>query len=343
MRTTPYGVLIALFLATIFIPGLVVKAAAGSGGTEETVAFVRQGNIWVALLNGEQERQISNLEDCGRPSVSGDGSKISFYCRGGFVAEELQHKDPAYATGFGQIYLVDTLKGTPQQLSFAGLLAAESPSFSPDGKQLVFVGLSELRNNDENNYRQMLATMSINVADLNTGKTRKIIQHQNARLDTGYIYNHPSFSPDGQAILWQHSGGDVSGGLAIMDLAGRISFQFPADPEDPTPFWRPSLTGDGQKVLCFSPAVSDNMTDMIYLVDRITGKATLLTAGANPAFVKNGTAIIFERREHQWTENAISNLWVLELAPGAVATKIIADASEPAGMTLTKESLTGKP
>ncbi len=292
LKTSPYDLLTCkacpFFFITMLMLNLVVEAAAVGGFAIETVTFVRHGNIWIAHLNGENERQISNLEDCGRPSISHDGSNFSFYCRNGFVAEQTQLKGPAYETGFGQIYLLHTTKGKSQQLSFDGLLAAESPSFSPDGHQLVFVGLSEVRANEEENYTQMFATMSINVADISTGKTRKIIQHRNAMLDTGYIYSHPSFSPDGKSILWQHSGSGVSGGFTIMNLDGRISFQFPMDTEDPTPYWGPSLTRDGQKVLCFSPAVSDNVEDMIYFVDRKTGKATMVTTGVNPAFVKMG-------------------------------------------------------
>lgn len=332
MQMKPKILLIYLFFITILLLDLIVEAAAFGRSAAETIAFVRHGNVWIAQLNGEKERQISNLENCGRPSISGDGSKISFYCRSGVVAEQTQQKDLAYEPGFGQIYLVNITKGKPQQLSFDGLLAAESPSFSSDGQQLVFVGLSEVRTDQKENYSQIFATMSINIADLSTGKTRKIIEHRNAMLDTGYIYSHPSFSPDGKSILWQHSGSDVSGGFTIMNLDGKISFQFPIDTEDPSPYWGPSLTRDGQKVLCFSPAVSDNLEDRIYFVDRKTGEATIITTGVNPAFVKNGTAIIFERRENRWTENASSNLWILELTPGASPRKIIVNASEPTGM-----------
>ena len=76
--------------------------------------------------------------------------------------------------------------------------------------------------------------------------------------------------------------------------------------------------------------------DTIYVVDRKTGKMVEVTTGASPAFVRNGTAIVFERWTNRWTEKASSNLWILELKPGAAPRRIITDASEPAGAMLRK-------
>ena len=155
-------------------------------------------------------------------------------------------------------------------------------------------------------------------------------------LDAVYMYSHPAFSPDGQLILWQQSGSDVSGGFAITDLKGKTLFRFPSKGEDPTPYWRPSLAFDGQTVLCYSPATSDASVDTIYVVDRKTGKMVEVTTGASPAFVRNGSAIVFERWTNRWSDRASSNLWILELKPGASPRRIITDASEPAGLVLRK-------
>ena len=62
-----------------------------------------------------------------------------------------------------------------------------------------------------------------------------------------------------------------------------------------------------------------------------------MTTGASPAFVRNGTAIVFERWTNRWTDKASSNLWILELKPGATPRRIITDASEPAGAMLRKK------
>jgi Tol biopolymer transport system component len=311
---------------------LVLTAAAGAadsgGSAAETVAFVRQGNIWVAKVDGTGERRLTDFSACGGPALSPDGKQVAFHCRGeqGLLPD----------TGFGQIYLAEAAGGEPRRLKFEGVLAAEHPSFSPDGKSLVFVGLSEVKKQGKEGEAQVHATMSVAIADLQTGKTRNILRNRNTMLDAGYIYSNPSFSPDGQLILWQQSGSDVSGGFAITDLKGKTLFRFPSQGKDPTPYWRPSLALDGQTALCYSPATSDASEDTIFLIDWKTGKTLELTTGANPAFVRSGSAIVFERWTNRWSDKASSNLWILELKPGAAPRRIITDASEPAGVMLKK-------
>jgi Tol biopolymer transport system component len=320
---------LALAILAFMLALTAVAGAADLGGlAAETVAFVRQGNIWVARVDGTGERGLTDFGVCGGPALSPDGKQVAFHCRG--------DQDIYPDTGYGQIYLVETAGGEPRRLKLEGILAAEHPAFSPDGKSLVFVGLSEVRKQGKEDEAQVLATMSISIADIQTGKTQAILRHKNAMLDAGYIYSRPSFSPDGQLILWQQSGSDVSGGFAITDLKGKTLFRFPSQGKDPTPYWRPSLALDGQTVLCYSPATSDASDDTIYVVDRKTGKMVEVTTGAKPAFVRNGSAIVFERWTNRWSDKAASNLWILELKPGAKPRRLITDASEPSGTMLRK-------
>jgi Tol biopolymer transport system component len=320
-------ILFIIFAAMASI-GCIAGNAMASESAGEMVAFVRQGNIWVARVDGTGERRLTDFGTCGGPSLSPDGKQAAFHCRG--------DQDIYPDTGFGQIYLVETAGGEPRRLKFEGVLAAEHPAFSPDGKSLVFVGLSEVRKQGKDDEAQVFATMSVSIADIPSGKTRAVLRHKNSMLDAGYVYSNPAFSPDGQWILWQQSGSDVSGGFAITDLKGKALFRFPSKGDDPMPYWGPSLATDGQKVLCYSPATSDTTEDTIYVVDRKTGKMAEVTTGASPAFVRSGTAIVFERWTNRWTEKASSNLWLLELKPGASPRRIITDASEPAGAMLRK-------
>ena len=315
-------------LVTVAWIGCMAGSVMAENSVAEMVAFVRQGNIWIARVDGTGERRLTDFGACGGPSLSPDAKQAAFHCRG--------ERDIYPDTGFGQIYLVETAGGEPRRMKFDGILAAEHPAFSPDGKSLVFVGLSEVRKQGKEDEAQVFATMSVSIADIQTGKTRAVLRHKNAMLDAGYIYSRPAFSPDGQWILWQQSGSDVSGGFAITDLKGKTLFRFPSKGEDPTPYWGPSLALDGQTVLCYSPATSDTSDDTIYVVDRKTGKMVEVTTGASPAFVRNGGAIVFERWTNRWTDKASSNLWILELKPGASPRRIITDASEPAGAMLRK-------
>ena len=326
MRTR--GFIALTVVAAVLSLAAAAGAADGEGSAAEMVAFVREGNIWVARVDGTGERPLTDFGACGGPAFSPDGKQVAFHCRG--------DQDVYPDTGFGQIYLVEIAGGEPRRLKFDGILAAEHPAFSPDGKSLVFVGLSEVRKQGEDDEARVFATLSVSIADIQSGKTRAVLRHKNAMLDAGYIYSHPAFSPDGQWILWQQSGSDVSGGFHIADLKGKTLFRFPSKGEDPTPYWGASLALDGQTVLCYSPATSDNSDDTIYVVDRKTQKKAEVTTGAGPVFVLNGTAIVFERWTNRWTEKASSNLWILELKLGAMPRRIITDASEPAGAMLRK-------
>lgn len=320
--------LLVIAVAVFVLAGSATACAAQEGTAAETVAFVRQGNIWMAKADGTGERRLTSLGTCGGPALSHDGRQVAFHCRG---------TDDIYPdTGFGRIYLMETAGGEPRPLRFEGILAAEHPSFSPDGRFLVFVGLSEVKKEGKNEDVRVHAAMSVSVGHIQSGKVQTVLRQRNVLLDAGYVYTNPSFSPDGQWILWQRSGSDVSGGFAITDLKGKTLFRFPPKGEDPAPWWGASLAPDGQTVLCYVPATSDASEDTIYRVDRKTGKAVELTTGASPAFVRYGTAVVFERWTNRWSDRASSNLWILELKPGASPRRLITDASEPAGAMLRK-------
>lgn len=312
-----------IILAAVVSIGCMAGSVMAEHSAAETVAFVRQGDIWVARTDGTGERRLTRLGACGGPALSPDGKRVAFHCRG----DQDLYRD----TGFGRIYLVDAAGGEPKPLRFDGILAAEHASFSPDGGSLVFVGLSEYRKEGKDEDIQVRATMSVSIGDIQSGKVRTILRQRNVLLDAGYVYGNPAFSPDGQWILWHQSGSDVSGGFAVTDLKGKTLFRFPPKAEDPTPWWGASLALDGKSVLCYSPATSETSDDTIYRVDSKTGKSVEVTAGSNPAFVLNGAAIVFERWTNRWSDKASSNLWILELKPGSSPRRIIADASEPAG------------
>ena len=202
-------------------------AADVEGSAAERVAFVREGNIWVARVDGTGERPLTDFGACGGPALSPDGKQVAFHCRG--------DQDVYPDTGFGQIYLVETAGGEPRRLKFEGILAAEHPAFSPDGKSLVFVGLSEVRKQGEGDEAQVFATLSVSIADIPSGKARTVLRHKDSMLDAGSVYSNPTFSPDGQWVLWQQSGSDVSGGFQITDLKGKPLFRFPSKGEEPMP------------------------------------------------------------------------------------------------------------
>lgn len=289
------------------------------------LAFVRGGNIWIADNDGGNSRQLTYSHKDRGPAVSPDGQWVAYYSG---VGE---------ATGFGQVFLIPSKGGIVQQFRHPEVQGGEHPAFSPDGKSLLFVGLSELQMKKEKGVEMSFATMSLTLADLASGAMRRIISHPNARLDVGYIYSNPTFSPDGRLVAYQESGSDVSGGFAVIDLQGKRVFGFPKNHRDATPYWRPQFSRDGKEMLCYTPATDPGKEDVIYLVNLATGQKTTVALGSKPTYVENGKAIAFERwPKERWNGKGPvkADLWRLELKPGAIPRLIIADAEEPAGQRL---------
>jgi Tol biopolymer transport system component len=287
----------------------------------ERVVFVRGGNIWIANADGTQESQLTFSGQDRDPVLSPDEKSITYT------------SDNDELTGFGYIYSIFTSGGKPNKLELKGMTGAEHARFSPDGKSLIFVGMSDVKVKKKEGYDMTFATMSISIVELNSGKIKKIVSTPDVFLDAGYGYSNPSFSPDGKLIAYQHSGSDVSGGFSVIDLKGKTLFHFPNKSTDSTPHWRPLFTSDGKKFLCYSPATNEKETDAIYLIDLSSGAKKKITEGTNPAFIDNGKAIIFERWVNKWNPEggARSDVWYLELREGSKPRKIIQNASHPSG------------
>jgi Tol biopolymer transport system component len=286
------------------------------------LAFVRGGNIWIADSGGRGARQLTYSHQDRGPALSPDGKWVAYYSGAG------------EATGFGQIFLIPSRGGMIQQFRQPQIQGGEHPVFSPDGQGLLFVGLSDLEISQRRGSEQTYATMSLSLAELASGEVRKIISHPHTRLDAGYIYSNPAFSPDGRLIAFQESGSDVSGGFEVINLQGKRIWRFPRNPRDATPYWRPQFFPGGREMLCYTPATGPGKEDIIYRVHLASGKKTALTLGSNPTLVEHGQAVVYERwPQERWTAGATvkPNLWRLELKAGAIPHKIITDAGEPAG------------
>lgn len=285
------------------------------------LAFVRGGNIWIANTDGTDAQQLTYSRRDRGPAVSPDGRWVAFYSG---VGEE---------TGFGQVFMIPSKGGLVQQFRHPEIQGAEHPAFSPDGGSILFVGLSHLRVKKDKNTEQTFATMSLCVADLQTGDLRRIVSTPNAMLDAGYVYDAPAFAPDGRLIAYQESGSDVSGGFVVVDLKGKKIFRFPRNRQDAAPYWRPQFSRDGQEVLCYSPATAEDRVDTIYLVNMAQGTKRKITVGSNPTWVDHGKAIVYEKwPPDRWTAKGLvtADLWRLELTPGGKPRKILTDAADPA-------------
>jgi Tol biopolymer transport system component len=309
-----------IFIFSIF--ALLCWVSATLAAENNKLAFVRGGNIWIADSDGHGARQLTYSHQDRGPALSPDGKWVAYYSGAG--------ED----TGFGRIFLIPSRGGMIQQFRQPQIQGGEHPAFSPDGQGLLFVGLSDLKVKRVRGTDMSFATMSLSLAELASGQLRKIISHPHTRLDSGYIYSNPAFSPDGRLIAFQESGSDVSGGFEVINLQGKKILGFPRNPRDYTPYWRPQFFPDGREMLCYTPATDSGKEDIIYRVNLSSGKKTALTLGSNPTLVEHGQAMVYERwPQERWTAGATvkPDLWRLELKPGAIPHKIITDAGEPAG------------
>ncbi|MFW6123079.1 MAG: TolB family protein [Thermodesulfobacteriota bacterium] len=305
-------------LTVIFLCISALALQADAGGL---LAFVRDGNIWVAASDGSGARELTTSGQAEAPALSWDGKWVAFTSRAGDKV------------GIG---LVSSAGGAVKRLTLPGIADAWSPAFFPDGKKLALVTRFNIRTETFDGDKQEMATHAVSVMDLDSGKLRHLVTYPNHLWDMGDIYENLVVSPDGRLIAYQESGTDVSGGFVVLNLQGRPVGRYPRNPEkDYRPFWRPTFSPDGGKMLCFSMAISEGEKTYIYLVDLQTWKATRITTGYYPTFVDGGKAIVFER----WTETGRSgragtkiDLWRLDSSFGAQPRLILEDAEKPAGL-----------
>ena len=264
------------FLTIAMESGIPVAVASRLGN--QHFVYVQDGSLRIGNASGTGEKLTSSGIDAA-PAVSPDGETIVFH---------REWNDP---TGFGALMLLSRGGSGAREVVLKGMSGGQDPSFSSDGRQIVFVGMSDLKKRGRKNEEMLFATMSVSVMDIATRQVRHVIRSHDALLDAGYVYAHPSFSPDGQRIVYQHSGSDVSGGFSIVDLKGETLFHYPKSRSDATPYWRPQFSADGRQILCYSPATSEGQKDMIWLVDIASGDKQPVTEGSNPVFTEKGTAV----------------------------------------------------
>jgi hypothetical protein len=302
------------------------------------LAFVRGGNIWISDSIGANPRQLTYSLRDRSPAVSPDGKWVAY------------QSWPVEGSDSGQIFMIPAAGGMVQQFRHPEVQGAAQPCFSPGGKQLLFVGLSDFQAGKSRGSEYGFATESLCLADLASGTVRRIISHPNTNLDTGYIYNHPAFSGNGRRIAYEQANG-FSVGFVVIDRHGKRLYRFPKRTREAASYLRPQFSPDGKEILCYSPDVDKNK-DVIYLINLASGKQTPLALGGKPTYVDHGKAIVYQRwplrgrtsekipvkatalRRPQLPPNpemVRPDLWRLELKPGGIPRMIIAGAAEPAG------------
>ena len=189
------------------------------------------GEIFVMNSDGKRVRQLTrHLQYDAAPAWSPDGKKITF------MSFRDEHKLPGSEATNGEIYVMNANGTNPINLTQSPERADGSPSWSPDGKQIVF-----------HVFEQGIADIWVIGSD---GENPRNLTNHDA-LD-GY----PDWSPDGRQITFSS---DRDGAEKIEAWENREVYVMNADGANPinltnNPAWDggPDWSPDGKQIAFFS-------------------------------------------------------------------------------------------
>ncbi len=168
------------------------------------------------------------------------------------------------------------------------------PSFSPDGKKIVFISTRRDTNND--GIINNLDCAAIYLIELKTGEEKLLVS------DT-YYNSFPSFSPGGEKIIYLSARRDTNGdgkidifdnpGIYILDLETNEEKEIIPDTYRPK---YPSFSPIGEKVL-FLVWRPGAIHSGVYLLDLTSGQEKTIAPDVydygRPVFSPDGTKIVY--------------------------------------------------
>jgi Tol biopolymer transport system component len=253
-------------------------------------AYGGEGNVFTIRPDGTGKTYLtedgpgySNRE----AAWSYDGSKIVYIRQ---AANDLPRLWIMAADGSGK-----------QQLTFGGL-GADNPTFSPDGRSILFTGFTtgtpELWVMNADGSHQITSTTGREVAF-----ESKILQWSL----TG------SYSPDGTKIAFGSTqSGNVEIWIANADGSDPVQVTFaqddPSSPDANAPSWSP----DGSKIVFWS-GIAHGYGNIFTMNPDGTGRTQLTFTPApessdNPIWAANGQAILFDTNRDGSVETWIMNI-----------------------------------
>ena len=249
------------------------------------IAFVsrRDGNpeIYVMAADGKNQRRLTNNRaDDWSPSWSPDGRRIAF------ISERDGHahrRNPGWFTS--EIYVMDADGGNQQNLTNHPS-DDRSPSWSPDGKRIVFQSDREGRFNDD-----------IYVMAADGGNLQILTDNRNNDLD-------PSWSPDGERIVFSSSREGhvenkfgITDEIYVMDADGGNQQRLTDNRNND---WDPVWSPDGKRIAFMSDRKGDLVKFDIYVMDADGGNQQKLTHhrawDSSPSWSPDGERIVFHSK-----------------------------------------------
>ena len=238
--------------------------------------------IYVMDADGGNQQNLTNdPNDDSSPSWSPDGKRIVFESnRDGHF--NMPGGLPAY-----EIYVMDADGGNQQNLT-NDPNSDWSPSWSPDGKRIVFNSNRDgNRDGNRNNYE-------IYVMDADGNNQQRL-------TDNDFYDTHPSWSPDGERIAFAsrrdgHFIGEdgLSSEIYVMDTDGKNTRRLTNNRKSD---WSPSWSPDGERIVFSADRKGDDVNYEIYVMDADGNNQRRLTNNRGddgaPSWSSDGKRIVF--------------------------------------------------
>ena len=231
--------------------------------------------IYVMDADGNNQRRLTNNPNLDRsPSWSPDGKRIAF------MSDRDGHFNIPGGLPNYEIYVMDADGGNQRNIT-NDPNSDSSPSWSPDGKRIVFVS------DRDGNYE-------IYVMDADGNNQQRL-------TDNDFYDTHPSWSPDGKRIAFisRRDGhfigeGGLSSEIYVMDNDGGNEQRLTENRKrDSSPSWSP----DGKWIAFASDRKGDFVNYEIYVMDADGGNLQRLTNNRvndrSPSWSPDGERIVF--------------------------------------------------
>ena len=193
--------------------------------------------------------------------------------------------------GNREIYVMDTDGGNPRRLTNSHLVDW-APSWSPDGRHIVFTG-----NGRPGDWGARGGDLEIYLMDTNGSNPRRLTN--NLRQDT-----NPAWSPDGKHIAYT-STIDRNQEIYVMDADEGKPLRLTNSGNVHIHNWKPSWSPDGRRIAFTSNRDGNNE---IYVMDtdgenqrRLTNSGNVHIHNWKPSWSPNGRRIVFaSNRDGNW-------------------------------------------